>query len=364
MTPRRSIVALGLGVALAATLVAPSTATAATAAPRRASVVDTSGDASRLAAAKRVLTSPRALTVSVIGDSVGNDPGEWVSMWAGNLATNRYVFVHHFDWKTQTYSPDTEVHSPSATPTAEPIVVWNFGWPGGTPQRALDHLAVGIPDKPDLAIVSFGHNVSSGKVERQWSALHAGLRSRFGAVPTITTLAHMTPVPRVGQAEGRVRLLRWLRKSHLAYIDERAVLDRTSDPYRDMWDSTHPNVLGYRLIADLVTTTPPAATCPNPALSRAVARYGKVTSTTLPRATKVWSTLRITDTCGAPLRHAWVQLTTTPENGRRPVVVSTQTDAAGLAPVAVTLPAGFVGTLSGVATDGTTTVQVPAKTLR
>lgn len=182
-------------------------------------------DSARLAPVRAVLASTRAVTVAVLGDSVGKDPGEWVSMWAGNMAINRYVFVHHFDAVRERYDTDVEVFAPTGPVRAEPIVVWNFGRPGGTPQAALDKLSVGVPVKPDVAIVSFGHNVRPEHVQGQYSALFAGLRGRFGAVPTVTTLAHMTPVPRSGQAEGRVRLLRLARSLGHGVVDERAVYD-------------------------------------------------------------------------------------------------------------------------------------------
>lgn len=369
---KRSLLGRGVAVAalasgIVAGMVNAPAAVSAPVSPASARQVSTTAalqDAARLRPAQRVLASPKALTVAVLGDSVGNDPGEWVSMWAGNVATNRYVFVYHFDWQKQKYDPDVEVFVPSGDVTAEPIVVWNFGWPGGTPQRALDHLAVGVPSKPDLAIVAFGHNLAPSAVQRQYSALQVGMQARFGAVPTVTTLAHMTPVPRNGQAEGRAVLLTWLRSRNAPVIDERAVFDTAADPGQMFWDAVHPNVLGYRRIADLVTTqlspntAPPRPQCSRPSAAASKATGGRTVVTSTGRTTRVATTLRATDMCGKPLTNAWVKLEVRKAGAAKPNIISTQTDRRGFAAVEFSVPTGSVTTVTGLVTDGTTTVSV------
>lgn len=313
-----------------------------------------SENTARLSSARIALSRKGPTTIAVVGDSVGNDPGEWVSMWAGGLATDRYAMVRHFDWARPGYRKDVEVHAPSSDLAArEPVTIWNFGWPGGTPQRALDHLVTGVPARPDLVVVSFGHNVAPGTVEPQYTALLAGIRKRFGAVPVVVTAAHMTPTARAGQAEGRARLLRWARAQRLPVVDLRGAFDGLRDPRSAMFDAVHPNVLGYRLITEAVeaafgTRTPAACTRDGATVKVGpglVNRYGA-------RAQAYRANVTVTDGCGRRLPHAWVSARV---EGTSRSVVSTQTTAGGVAALEIVVPNRSTQTVTLSVDDGTTT---------
>lgn len=360
-----AIVAVVAGaVGLAAQPSAAQTQEVPRAATARVQVASTAQDEARLAPARRVLASPRAVTVAVLDDSVGNDPGEWVSMWAGDMAVHRYVFVHHFDWQTERYSDDVEVFPPSAEVTAEPVVVWNFGWPGGTPKRALQHLAAGVPKKPDLTIVSFGHNLGPAAVQPQYAALQEGLTKRFGRIPVVTTVAHMAPIAQPAQAEGRVMLVQWLRSRGMPFIDMRAVFDDEPDPSRLFWDAIHPNVLGYRRLSDVVSArlssvSIPISRCTEANPSRAAVRWGPTQLVARGRTSRLTTRLRATDGCGRPLAHAWVSLSAAPQGRTKTTTISAQTDRSGRVTIETSLPGRFSGAVTGVVTDGTTTVHAP-----
>lgn len=336
----------------AATAPAATTAPAASKAPLDPRVVADS----RLAPARAVLAANRPLTISVLGDSVGNDPGEWVSKAAEAWADDRVVVVHHFDWQKVAWLPRTEVFAPDGEPAKPQVTVWNFGWPGGTPLRAAQHLELGVPTKPDLAIVSFGHNLAPASVVPQYDALATALTKRWGKVATVTTLAHMTPVVRPGQAEGRARLARWLQARGLPYIDERRVFDTGPGERPTVFhDAIHPNWLGYRLIADLVD-----AALSTPSVPAAPAAYGSAkvralltarTQSRSNRTTAVKVAYAFRDGFGRPMAHAWVTLSL---KGTRNMTVSLETDASGRASGAVSLPNGGSGTLSATADDGFT----------
>lgn len=324
-------------------------------------------DALRLSRARAILASSKPLTISVLGDSVGNDPGEWVSKWAESLASDRVVTVRHFDWQRVAWKSLGEVFAPDHETSKAQVTVWNFGWPGGTPLRAAQHLKVGVPAKPDLALVSFGHNVGPKAVVPHYEALASALSKRWGAVPTVTTLAHMTPIVRPGQAEGRVILLRWLRARGLPYVDERSVFDVALAEQRSVFhDAVHPNLLGYRLISDLVEAalSEPSADGPPPATYRpalAKATLTKLTKSTGARATTLQATYTVRNAYGRPFAHAWVLLRMSGPGG---TTASLETDANGRVTGSVRIDAGAVGNLTATATDGLTTVTSRATTVR
>ncbi|MDO5712633.1 MAG: SGNH/GDSL hydrolase family protein [Micrococcales bacterium] len=318
----------------------------------------------RLKQARTILAANRPLTITVLGDSVGNDPGEWVSKFGQGLATDRVVVVHHFDWQRVAWLRPTEVFGPEGDPAKPQLTVWNFGWPGGTPLRAAQHLKVGVPTKPDLAIVSFGHNLGPAAVVPHHDALAAALTKRWGRVPTVTTIAHMTPVVRPGQAEGRARLVQWLQARRLPYLDKRTVFDTVTDQRTVFHDAVHPNWLGYRLIADLVdaalSPSGPAGTRPAPkpaavySATKARATLVRYTQTRSNRTTTIKATYAFRDGFGRPMAHAWVTMGL---SGPRGTKASLETDAGGRVTGIVSIANGGTGKLTATANDGFTTLS-------
>lgn len=372
--PRRIVAATLLALCLCASGAAQSSAdTGSRTAPAlRTSSVPALRDpriteSTRLSRARALLASAKPLTISVLCDSVGNDPGEWVSQWARTLADDRVVTVRHFDWKQVTWSNSTEVFAPDHETTKGPVTVWNFGWPGGTPLRAAQHLEVGVPTRPDLAIVSFGHNLGPAAVVPHYTALDRALTARWGSVPTVTTVAHMTPVVRPGQAEGRVRLVQWLRARALPYVDERTVFDTALAEGRPVFhDAVHPNLLGYRLISDLIASAlapgrrePVTPTTYDP--KRAKGSLFAYRQHRGNRTTTITAAYVFRDGYGRPLPHAWVTLQLAAPGGTS---VALETDAAGRVTGSVRAPNGISGALSAIAADGFTTVSSPVRLVR
>lgn len=93
-------------------------------------------------------------TISVLGDSTGNDKNEWVHILARRISKNyeRTVVVHDWDIDTNTFTKVTTYGSgPSTT-------IWNASGSGKSAQYSLQYFQRMTPDTPDLTFINHGHN--------------------------------------------------------------------------------------------------------------------------------------------------------------------------------------------------------------
>ncbi|SFN59220.1 Lysophospholipase L1 [Mycetocola miduiensis] len=122
----------------------------------------------------RLDDSGRPFVVTVIGDSTGDQPGEWVDLAFRELAESldRPLIQHPWDILTGSYLPEISFNedAPSA-----PIVVWNGSASGKTGQYSLAHFDTLVPAQPDIVIFNHGlNNVQKPKtVAPQLTALVA-----------------------------------------------------------------------------------------------------------------------------------------------------------------------------------------------
>ncbi|MET1051436.1 MAG: SGNH/GDSL hydrolase family protein [Mycetocola sp.] len=105
----------------------------------------------------RITDSQRPFVVTVIGDSTGNEAGEWVDVAFRELSEDldRPLVQHPWDILSNTYLP--EIRS-NADATAAPIIVWNGSASGKTGAYSLAHFATLVPEQPDLVIFNHGLN--------------------------------------------------------------------------------------------------------------------------------------------------------------------------------------------------------------
>jgi hypothetical protein len=105
----------------------------------------------------RLADTGRPFVVTVIGDSTGNEAGEWVDLAFRELAEDldRPLVQHPWDILTDSYLPEirSNVDAGSA-----PIVVWNGSASGKTGQYSLAHFGTLVPAQPDLVIFNHGLN--------------------------------------------------------------------------------------------------------------------------------------------------------------------------------------------------------------
>lgn len=105
----------------------------------------------------RLSDASRPFVVSVIGDSTGNEPGEWVDVAFRELSEelDRPLVQHPWDILTNTYLPEIRSNEDAAS---APLIVWNGSASGKTGAYSLARFETLVPDRPDLVIFNHGLN--------------------------------------------------------------------------------------------------------------------------------------------------------------------------------------------------------------
>jgi hypothetical protein len=105
----------------------------------------------------RLADSGRPFVITVIGDSTGDQPGEWVDLAFRELAEDldRPLIQHPWDLLTASYLPEIRSNVDAAS---APLVVWNGSASGKTGQYSLAHFDALVPAQPDLVIFNHGLN--------------------------------------------------------------------------------------------------------------------------------------------------------------------------------------------------------------
>jgi hypothetical protein len=105
----------------------------------------------------RLADDGRPFIVTVIGDSTGNEPGEWVDLAFQQLAEDldRPLIQHPWDVLTGSYSPEVRSNEDGAS---APIIVWNGSASGKTGKYSLTHFDMLVPEQPDLILFNHGLN--------------------------------------------------------------------------------------------------------------------------------------------------------------------------------------------------------------
>lgn len=102
----------------------------------------------------QALESNRPYVISILGDSTGNDPGEWVDLIAQRIsvAYRRTVTVHDWNDDSSSYNP------PRTYGAGAPVTVWNASARGKGPEYSRQWYKMMAPDPVDLTIVNHSHN--------------------------------------------------------------------------------------------------------------------------------------------------------------------------------------------------------------
>ena len=190
------------------------------------------------------------LTVSVLGDSTGDEPGEWVDLWARDLSTRGTVTLHFWDAAASDWEPN-----PTVYPGPDrPITVWNGSRAGASFGYPLEHLERIQPSRPAFTVLSFGHNPAPERADRGAAELLAAADARWGVrVPAAVVLQN----PSLGlwerQTAASVAALRsWAPGAGYPAIDVNAAFRAHGELPDLLTDDVHPNSAGQRLWADTI----------------------------------------------------------------------------------------------------------------
>lgn len=248
-----SVAALS-GFTLAGAAASTATYTPATAGPFRSSETPRPEKARPDAAAiKRLVQGKAGLTVSVLGDSTGNDPSEWVRLWATSLAADgNTVTLHVWDDTAKGYS--TPVTLGSGT---RQIDLWNGSVPGLPAAGALPMLELLQPVRPGLVIYNFGHNTATVATGTALDQITTASETRWGrTLALIVTLQNPAGGKQGAISEAqRVTVEEWATSVRVPTIDVHAAFLTHADWAATLiLDGAHPNMAGSKVWAAAVQT--------------------------------------------------------------------------------------------------------------
>ncbi|MDR6505636.1 SGNH/GDSL hydrolase family protein [Arthrobacter oryzae] len=191
-----------------------------------------------------------ALTISVLGDSTGDEPGEWVDLWARHLSKRGTVTLHFWDAATN----DWKAHPIVYPGPDRAITVWNGSRSGASHAYPLEHLDRIQPSRPSFTVLSFGHNPAPERADRGAAELLAAADAKWAArVPAAIVLQNPSEGLWEKQTADSVAALRsWAPGAGYPTIDVNEAF-RVHRGLPDLLtDDVHPNSAGQRLWADTV----------------------------------------------------------------------------------------------------------------
>ncbi|WP_193613170.1 SGNH/GDSL hydrolase family protein [Nocardioides lijunqiniae] len=204
-----------------------------------------------LSKARAVVASKKPATISVLGDSTGNDTYEWVYQWAKHLARTRAVAYRAWNDVALKWEPVEQMST-----TGPKLTIWNMSAPGRAADYPADKIRKAQPEKPDLIIYNYGHNNSDEDIDLALYTTNEAVKQQWGG-PITSTLMLQNPstTDQADRQEGTVYALRsgvaaWLGFS---IIDVHSAFVKAGVPVGQLLiDKTHPNPRGGELWTKVV----------------------------------------------------------------------------------------------------------------
>jgi len=200
---------------------------------------------------KALIATGAPLVVSVLGDSTGNDSGEWVDLWAKGLGSSRQVTLHQWDSKTEDWNPEPISYGSNGPELA----IWNGSQPGARATYPLDKFDRIQPVKPDVVIYSFGHNGTEDTIVGELGQTMARGTTQWAVqIPSVVILQNPgqnehAPI----QDATLVALTTWAGQAGEPLIDVASAFRAAPDFEYLMKDDAHPNWHGAEVWAGVVS---------------------------------------------------------------------------------------------------------------
>ena len=192
--------------------------------------------------------------MTVIGDSTGNEPDEWVFPVVTEIAArhDRPVTVHRWDIRTNKYVDDVIVGSG----TNAPIIVWNGSASGKDGLYSASQFGTLAPERPDLAIINHGHNMpTADAATQQIKVLEELLVGAWDDAPAIAVTIQN---PRTDAGKAKMEALskgikdKW-EDSRVQILDVQSAFEASGNlPELLTDDGYHPSDAGHLLWANTV----------------------------------------------------------------------------------------------------------------
>ncbi|WP_187589865.1 SGNH/GDSL hydrolase family protein [Gordonia sp. OPL2] len=197
---------------------------------------------------RAMMASSSGLTVSVLGDSTGNTSDEWVGLWARALAAHRVVDLHLWDKERSRFFFQPYTYGANGPK----VSIWNGSVAGSSAGQAIPDLNSLQPTRPDIVLLSFGHNQHPGTAASDSEDLVETIRNRWGSdVAIAVMLQNAATVPRSDRSARNVEEIRfWALGRGLPVIDVYSAFAKSPDLGALIVPDglgVHPNAAGSQL---------------------------------------------------------------------------------------------------------------------
>ncbi len=203
---------------------------------------------------RALIAGDEPIVISVLGDSTGNGPNEWVARWAKSIGqSGSTVTVHYWDETTSAYGDDVTYGTGSRA-----VEIWNGSMPGKNATNALRILSDLQPVEPDLIVYNFGHNIGPEPVATTYGKIQAAAEEEWGGSPL---RAAMLQNPATGDREAPTKgsqdnVSNWASRNDVPLVNVRDAFLKNSEWAADyMIDAVHPNDNGSQVWAEAVIST-------------------------------------------------------------------------------------------------------------